>query len=182
VRFLATLLIAVAILGAVGWAQFSMTHGIHIDPNRNVEHHGDDAAMAGDAFYSIEITPTFDAAKDPFAVQLTADSVEPILVVRCGGRVLLQRSQDVQRGVVIAVGPVKLPGDSAELSVDVSPAGDESLRACGLRLKVVRGDGALCDDQTLWTEGQGGVLSQTVQLSLKPRLQRLNRGGKSGAP
>ena len=182
-RFLATLLIAAVILGAVGWAQFAMTHNIHVDVSRNVDHHGGDVGALSDAAdYAIEITPTFDADRDPFAVQLTTDAVAPLLVVRCAGKVVLQRDRDVKRGVVIKVGPVTLAGDTAELFIEASPAEDESVQACGLRLKVLRQDGALCEDRTIWTEGQGASLSQTVQVSLKPQLQRLNRGGGDSSP
>ena len=48
-RFLATLLIAAVILGAVGWAQFAMTHNIHVDVSRNVYHHGGAVGALSDA-------------------------------------------------------------------------------------------------------------------------------------
>ena len=77
---------------------------------------------------------------------------------------------------------VSLAGTSTQLFIQASPSGQEADKPCGVRVRVVRADGAICDDQTIWSEGGGALLAQTVDVSLEPVLERLDRGlGKGGA-
>jgi len=181
VRFLAALLIAAAILGTVGISQHMLTRRVRFDVTRDAHGH---APVEPSAFqhYRLEFTPTFDAVTDPFAVRLDASEEAPRLLVQYAGEALIRLDRDWRRGEVVALDSATFAGTDAELVVQASPSGDDSTRSCGLRVRVIREDGVLCDDQTLWTEGGGAALLQSVMVSLEPILEQLDRGLGEGAP
>jgi len=183
VRFLAALAIAAAILGAVGRAQRVLTQRVRFDVTRDAHDHHHEEPQAGETWhYRIELTPTFEAASDPFAIRTDAAEGVPRLLVRHAGQDLLRLARDWSRGQVVVVESVSLAGTSTQLFIQASPSGQEADKPCGVRVRVVRADGAICDDQTIWSEGGGALLAQTVDVSLEPVLERLDRGlGKGGA-
>lgn len=182
-RFLAALLIAALILGSVGISQHMLTRRVHFDVTRDADGHGNAPAESDSTWrYRLEFTPTFDAAVDPFAVRLDAADESPRLLVRYAGEALVRLERDWRRGEVEALDSVAFSGTDAELLVQASPSEAESVRSCGLRVRVLREDGVLCDDQTLWTEGGGAALVHTVSINLEPILEQLDRGLGEGAP
>ncbi len=182
-RFLAALLIAAVILGAVAVSQHRLTHRVQFDVTREADGHGHDESEAGESWlYRIELTPTFDAVTDPFAVRLAAEDEVPRLLVRHAGQDLLRLTRDLHRGEIVALESVALKGDDAELLIQASPSGADAVRSCGLRVRVIREDGVQCDDQTVWSEGGGSAVVQAVRVSLAPILEQLDRGLGEGAP
>ena len=181
-RFLAALSIAAVILGAVAFSQHRLTHRVQFDVTREADGHGHDESEAGASWrYRLEFTPTFDAVTDPFAVRLAAEDEVPRLLVRHAGQDLLRVTRDLHRGEIVALEAVPLKGGDAELLIQASPSSAEAARSCGLRVRVIREDGVLCDDQTLWSEG-GAAVVQAVWVSLAPILEQLDRGLGEGAP
>ncbi len=182
-RFLAALALAAVILGGVGFSQHMLTQRVRFDVTREAHGHGEAQPESGKGWgYRVELTSTFDAAADPFAVRVDAADDVPRLLVRHAGQELLRLSQDWHRGQMVAIPSVALEGRHAELFVQASPSAAEAAQSCGVRVRVIREDGALCDDQTIWTEGGGAVLAQAVRVSLDPVLERLDRGLGEGPP
>ena len=181
-RFLATILIAASLLGAVAWCQFSLTREVRVDVTRGAEGHGGHAHRPdSDGIFRLEITPTFSAGDDPFAVRLDPAAATPRVQVRHGDRLVLNHTADVRRHERIVVEDVTFPGDRVELFVQATPAPADARHTCALRLRLFTADGAMCDDVTLWSEGGGQNVAGTVTLGLHPRLRTLDRGlGKEG--
>jgi hypothetical protein len=176
VRFVAALAIAAAILGAVGWSQFALTRSVKIDVAREAHGHKSDGVRESAPLnYRLELTPTFDAAVDPFAVRAGPEDDAPRLLVRYAGADLLRSSDDLRRGEPVVLESVELRGALAELFVQASPSEEDARRACGLRVRLIREDGIECDDQTVWADA-GTPLSVALRVKLTPTLARLDRG------
>jgi hypothetical protein len=117
------------------------------------------------AGYRLELTPTFAAAPDPFALQLDASAARPALVVKLNGEEILRRTDAVTAGEVIVIEtlPPVRTGEN-EIFVEAAPPGDAALQSHALRVRVARGAQTVADD-TLWTE-PGASLSAGVRFQV----------------
>ncbi len=176
-RFLTALIIAALILGAVGWSQHALTNRVRFDVTREAHSH-EKSTNDGEPrwSYRIELTTTFDAVDDPFALRSSDVAKSARLILRYSGSDLLRRESDLHRGDSILTEPIDLPGEEVELFVQATPSPQEALKACGLRVRLILEDGAVCHDQTVWTDGGGLSLAATINVSLKPVLAQLDRG------
>jgi hypothetical protein len=173
-RFVAAMLIAAVLLGSVAWCQYAMTQGIDVQLTRSMH---DDAAMAEDPVsgpgYELVLTPGFDAEQDPFALDVGEGTAR--LVVREGDRELLRHRQDLRRGEEVRVGNLRFAGNPVVLFVEAVPTAEAAANPCALRVQVMRGD-TLMAETTLWSAGGGVPIARAVELELKPRRERLDRG------
>jgi hypothetical protein len=113
------------------------------------------------AGYRVELTPTFAAAPDPFALQLDAAATAPALVVRLNGTEILRRADNVVAGEVIVLEEIPPVAEGAnELFVDAAPTGDAALQSHALRVRVMRGAETIADE-TVWSV-PGAALSGGV--------------------
>jgi hypothetical protein len=119
--------------------------------------------LSVEARFAIEITPTFSAEEDPFALT-TTDTSAPLLEVKLNGSEIDLDAEEVLRGKTIRQENVKgvLSGHN-EIYVAASPPLAESTLEHGIRVKLFDDSGLLVD-QTVWAEN-GAVVSGTVTFS-----------------
>jgi len=175
-RFLASIAIAVVLLGGVAWCQQMMTRQIDFDITRSAHSHAGNEDESSKHSYRLEIVPSFAGQSDPFALRTGEDADTARLSVRHGGRTLLDRSKDFDRGEKITVPKLDFAGEELELHIEATPSIDAAQNPCALRVRLYRDDGALCDEATLWTEGGGAIVSSSVVLSLSPQRESVDRG------
>src|SRR5690348_7247866 len=110
----------------------------------HAETHPQDQAAAGK--FSVEVTLSFDAAKDDFALEN-----EPAVVVRMAGRDLIRADQGVSAGTPLRVDDVAgiVQGRNA-FFFRAAPGQDYISKPCAARLQVLR-DGAVIGESTLWS-------------------------------
>lgn len=117
------------------------------------------------ATFALEVTPTFGAEADPFA--LLGEGLSPAtLVVRLGGQEIYRSEQPLHRGERLRIEPLKgLVVGNNELFFDASPAFEESHLTHALRVRLLRG-GVTQLDRTLWSEA-GAKVSGTIDFTLE---------------
>lgn len=109
----------------------------------------DRAAAAG--VYRIQLTPTFGATPDPFALRLDENAASAALVVRLNGEEIYRATDRLGAGAVVEVSPV--PGlrvGENELYIEAAPPMDEAGQAHALRVEVFRDEAPLVDE-TIWS-------------------------------
>lgn len=178
-RFLGAGVIAAMLLGSVGVCQFLMARQLEFSLTRDVdEHGGGHETTTAEREYVLELTPTFEARADPFALRPATGGDAARLRVRRGDRELLRVTEDVRRGEPIRSEMVRF--DTANrvvrLYVEGTPSTDEARRACALRIRMLTADDVLCGEATLWSEGNGQTVSGEVALALDPKLESVDRG------
>jgi len=175
-RFVAAIVVSVALLGSVGLCQWWLVRDVKVSIAREVEEHGHAGEPDGPAeFHALTVTAGFDSVDDPFAVTLDADEAAVRILVRSAEQTLLAVRDDVRRGQQLSATGLALRGESVELYVEATPTAEEAQHPCPLRVELYR-DGALCADETVWSEGKGQKLARTVRLALQPKLETLDRG------
>jgi hypothetical protein len=177
-RFIAAILIAAALLGSVMLCQGIVSGTIEFKLAR--ETHGQDEQQVSDdqteqeSTYRLVLTPAFSAVEDPFALRLDESAETPRVLVRYEGEVLFSTSKDVRTGESVSA-EAPFSGERAAVHIEATPGPEDAARPCALRVQVFR-DNVLCDDRTLWSEGQGQAISGELSLSLQPIRATLDRG------
>ncbi len=116
----------------------------------------------------LELTPTFSAQEDPFALKTNKQS-EPF-EIRLNGSIVPVENLALTRGKTIIIDDISaVSGALNELFVKASPPVSESSLGHGVRVRLLSRGGALADE-TIWSSG-GGLVSGTVSFST---------GGQSG--
>lgn len=117
---------------------------------KQVEVHHEEQVAAGK--FSIELTLSFDAAKDDFSLDN-----EPAVVVRMAGRDLIRADEPVTSGDPLRVEDVTgiVQGRNA-FFVRAVPSPDFLSRPSAARLQVLR-DGVVIGESTLWSPAGGLV-------------------------
>jgi len=177
-RFVSSLLVTAALLGAVGVCQYALTRRLDFsiinEPDTH-GHAGHEAASHGAADYTLRATLGFRAGDDPFAVRMSAGDASARLTIRHGARELYATTDELIRGQTISIADLQFDGEAVTLFVEAVPGSEDAGNPCSLRLQMVR-DGVVCGAETLWSEGGGARLSGEVQLGLVPELEALDRG------
>lgn len=115
--------------------------------------------------YALEVTPTFAAESDPFALASdTGDS--PAVAVRMRGREIVRAGDAIRPGVPIRVDDVQgfVAGDN-EVLVEASPPSDDAERRHFVHVRILR-DGLPVAEETFWSEG-GARVSGALRFSLR---------------
>ena len=107
--------------------------------------------------FSVELTLSFDAAKDDFAV-----GDEPAVVVRMAGHDLIRADEPVTAGQPLRAEDVAgiVQGSNAFFFRAV-PAPDFISRPCAARLRIFRDDNVI-GENTLWSPPGGVVVGEVV--------------------
>lgn len=117
--------------------------------------------------YRLEITPTFSAETDPFALQADTPKTDSI-ELRLNGQLLQQPDEAIIRGKILKILniPVMLTGYN-EIFVSASPPISETDLDHGIRVRLLDGETIIVDD-TIWA-GSGARVSGSVgfQMSMK---------------
>jgi len=114
--------------------------------------------------YAVEVTPTFTAEADPFA--LNADSKTAAAIeIRLNGAAVELASAPLSRGQTLALQPLKnLLAGANELFIKASPPTTESHLDHGVRVRILE-DGVPILDRTLWGN-QGALVSGTIMFTV----------------
>ncbi len=104
------------------------------------------------ARYAMDVTMTFSAEPDPFALTVDADQRPAALLVRFNGQELLRVTERLSAGDPITVDP--LPGAVVgrnELFLEAAPPIKQGNRAHAVRIRILR-DGVPFAEETFWSE------------------------------
>lgn len=114
--------------------------------------------------YALEVTPTFSAEPDPFALA-SDEGDSPAIAVRMRGREIVKAGDAVRPGVPIRVDDVQgfVAGDN-EVLVEASPPGGETEQRHFVHVRILR-DGLPVAEETFWSEG-GARVSGALRFSL----------------
>lgn len=116
------------------------------------------AALArSEAVYRLEVTPTFAAEADPFALQTGNGEEDVVLRVLLNGVEVLRRGQGIPAGQPVSVdrAPGVLAGAN-EFYLEASPPVSAGGQAHAVRVRLFR-DGIPVADHTLWSEAGGRI-------------------------
>ncbi len=114
--------------------------------------------------YSLEITPTFSIAEDPFALQ-TDDTSESLLEIRLNGKKINIPDEQMSRGTVLRI--EKISGVLAgfnEIYIKASPPLTENMLDHGIRIRLLE-EGAVVVDDTVWNT-HGSLVSSTISFKM----------------
>jgi hypothetical protein len=123
--------------------------------------HASEEASAARGKFSVELTLSFDAAKDDFALEN-----EPAVVVRMAGRDLIRADEPLTSGTPLRADDVAgiVQGNNAFFFRAV-PAQDFMSRPCAARLRIFRDDDVI-GENTLWSP-PGGVVEGEVLVGVE---------------
>ena len=156
-RFLMVVAIWIVIVGGL-W-----NYIFHRDAKRELIVAATPIDLTVEGQYALEITPTFSAEDDPFALK-TSDNTDSSFEVKLNGNALDMNVLEVQRGETIRnakVGGV-LTGHN-EIYVNASPPLSENTLEHGIRVKFYQ-DNTLIVDRTVWAD-QGALVSGTISFN-----------------
>ncbi|ACH40615.1 hypothetical protein Gbem_3623 [Citrifermentans bemidjiense Bem] len=156
-RFLLVATIWLVLIG--GLSLYSYERDRHKPPVAAAEKLTEAPAKA----YTLELTPSFATAADPFALKGEA-SAKATLLVRVADREIYQSERPLPAGVAKSLTPV--PGlvlGHNEIYVRAIPPQGET-RDHALRVRLLQG-GRVIADQTLWGE-KGAVVAGSVPFDL----------------
>jgi hypothetical protein len=106
--------------------------------------------------FTLEITPTFATAADPYTLH-GDHAAAATLVVRLGERELYRSDQPLPAGVAVAVHPVAgLVVGRNELYLRASPPISEALLDHAVRVRLLQGSRVVLDE-TLWGKSGASV-------------------------
>lgn len=135
------------------------------------------AETAAQGQYSLDITLTFDAGPDPFALDPDA---APSLLVLLRGAEVLRREDAVATGAVITVSDVQgLVQGANEFFVVAAPQDRSQPVARAVRVRVLR-NGQPLAEQTIWSE-PGEIVEGTVVVEI-PDWVELDRESTGWVP
>lgn len=123
--------------------------------------HSTEEALPAAGKFSVELTLSFDAAKDDFALEN-----EPAVVVRMAGRDLIRADQPVAAGEPLRASEV---ADIAQgcnaFFLRAAPSQDFISRPCAARLRILR-DEAVIGESSLWSS-PGGLVEGEVLVEVE---------------
>lgn len=125
--------------------------------------------------YSVEITTTFTAEPDPFALRVEDEEKPSALSLKLNGKEVLRLTDRVDAGSPIRVEPLRgLVEGSNELYLEANPPAGEAGRSHAVRVRVLR-DGIPLSDRSFWS-GQGSKIATTLRVNLTPGGQQEEDG------
>ncbi len=113
---------------------------------------------------SLELTPTFSGAVDPFARRSDTGPAAP-LTVRINGQLLKSPPGGLHRGRPLLIEPqTSLHLGTNEILVTASPPLEDGPAAHGIRIRIMDGRRPIVD-RTIWADG-GALVSGVVSFDL----------------
>jgi hypothetical protein len=117
--------------------------------------------------YTVEVTPTFRARPDPFALRTETSGDAPALRLRLDTREILHLTDGVEAGRPVVVEDLEgLVEGPNELYLEASPPTDETARRHFVQLRVLR-DGRTVAEEVFWSEG-GAQVAGSLRFVLAP--------------
>ena len=117
--------------------------------------------------FAVEVTHTFDAEPDPFALQIDTQTGAPALLLRVNGAEVLRRTERVERGIPVRVEPVSaLIQGHNEIYIEANPPLDQAERSMAVRIRILR-DGQPVADQSFWSES-GSKIAAAFPVEIVP--------------
>ncbi len=147
----------VVIVGGVG---LYMNRRVDAPPVQAVE------TREAQGSYTLEVTPSFAAETDPFALTTDTSASPAALRVLVNGQVALERESEVAGGQPIRVDDV--PGlieGGNEFYVEANPPLSEGSRSHAVRVRILC-DGEALAEHSLWSE-EGGRIAATFRLAIE---------------
>jgi hypothetical protein len=173
-RFLLTGLVTALLLGGVALTQRAVTRGTDFSPHS--DDHSDETVQETQELL-LRITPAFDAREDLFALRTGTEHSPNRIRIRSKDRDLFTFRQDVARGTALLSEPLRLSGDTVSLHIEATPSPEEARNPCALRVELLTAEHRLlCDEITLWSDGNGGLVQGEVRFNLSPQRLKLDRG------
>lgn len=115
-----------------------------------------------DGVFALEITPSFDAEPDPFALNVDDSTDSAALQVRLAGDEVFRGGDSVIAGRPILVRPIEgLTLGKNEFYLEASPPMDDGGRSHAVRVRVFRDDRVFFE-RTFWSEPGGRVAATFV--------------------
>jgi hypothetical protein len=145
--------LALAIFGALA----AYERFVDTLPERN---HANEEAPPAAGKFSVELTLSFDAAKDDFALEN-----EPAVVVRMAGRDLIRADEPLTAGQPLRAEVPGIVQGSNAFFVRAVPAQDFISRPCAARLRIFRDDDVI-GENTLWSP-PGGLVEGEVAVEVE---------------
>lgn len=109
--------------------------------------------QAAPGSYALELTTSFDATADPFALRRGDDDAPTALRVRLGDREVLRMEEGLRAGVPIRIEPIPgLVSGTNELHIQVSPPVADARRRDLVHVLLLR-DGTPVEESFFWSEG-----------------------------
>jgi len=157
-RFFLSLFIWLAIVGGLFAYTWQRDAGLPKGPSI-VE-----AAKQVKGSHFLEITPTFSAEKDPFALQSDTDNIR-LLELKLNGKALDIKAVEMKRGQVMLIRELpKLLVGFNEFYISASPPIAESMLSHGIRVRLLDGSSVLFDN-TIWAS-PGARVSGAINFTL----------------
>lgn len=115
--------------------------------------------------YGIELTTSFDAVADPFALRSSDTDAPVALSVRLGNREILRKAEGIQAGIPIRLEPVPgLVTGANEIHIQATPPVADTAQRHMVHVLLLR-DGIAAGETFLWSEG-GAQTSGTFRFVL----------------
>lgn len=156
-RPLFVLILSISILLGMNWF-------LGLNPNVAADHsHQVAKVIEAPGEFSIDVTLSFDAGPDQFALDVQEDA--PSLLVQMNGNELLKRTGNLSA----SESPIELRSidginvGNNDFYVQASPS-DMTLRSSSVRIRVLR-DGAVIADKTIWSE-PGEIVQGSLRLEV----------------
>lgn len=167
-------LVAALMVGSVALCQFALTKKLDVQLTRDVDTHDESSDAGSEKNYRVELTFGFSAAEDPFALDAGRAGSKRVLVEQ-NGNTLLEWTQDVSDGQTLVVSNVFARQKAVELFIEAIPSPGEAQRPVPLRVQLFQGT-ALCDEQTLWSHGDGQPVASIIVLKSDAGRLTVDRG------
>lgn len=158
-RFLLVLILWFVFIGGLKlytWQRDAVTRQPVASPIQTEQLRGD---------WAIELTPTFSAEEDPFALQTEEKGPAPI-EVRLNASSIALGAVNVARGDSLRIGNLgELQAGQNEIFIKASPPLNESGLNHGIRVRMLEGEAVLADE-TIWSN-RGSLVAGSVAFTLK---------------
>lgn len=121
--------------------------------------------------YRLELTSTFTAKEDPFALQVTENSTSSAVVIQLGGKNLFPANRSIEAGKALEITPLPdLVVGLNEFYIEANPPTDQAQQSQALRLRLFQDD-HLIDQKSFWSE-PGGRLAGTFTVTIAETLSQ----------
>jgi len=147
---------------AVIWLVLVGGAGLYMNTRPGADARADAPQAEEAAGYAVEMTTTFEAKPDPFALSLSDTEAPAALRLKLNGATLFERNDNVGAGERMIIDPVPgvRPGAN-ELFIEAYPPAETSDRSHAVRVRVLH-DGIVVLDATRWSE-PGSPLAAPVE-------------------
>jgi hypothetical protein len=141
-RPLAAILVWVIVLGGVA---------LFMHARKDLAANGTASERAAEGHFAVDVTVSFSAEADPFALDASDESGGLALLLRVNGQDVLRRSDRITAGEPLRIEPV--PGiviGENEFYLEANPPLDQAGREHAIRVRVLH-DGQPIAEQTFWS-------------------------------